>query len=46
MSHEVSVLMPGVITIKNILTQDECKQFIESTEKEGFQPATLNLGKK
>jgi hypothetical protein len=44
-SVEYSELMPGnIITLKNLLSEDDCKHLIDMSEKSGFQPATLNVG--
>ncbi len=44
-SSDFNELMPGnIVSIKKILSEDECKHQVENAEHSGFQPATLNLG--
>jgi prolyl 4-hydroxylase len=43
-SLEIEELFPGnILAIKNVLTLEECKSYIELSEKKGYKPATLQL---
>lgn len=35
-------LAPGIFTISDVLTADECRQMIAFAEERGFDPATIN----
>ncbi len=38
-------LLPGkVLTLKNLITPEECQEYIQQSEKKGYKPATLQVG--
>jgi len=46
MSVSVAELLPGkVLSLKNVLSQSECENYIQQCEKKGFKQATIHVGK-
>jgi len=38
---DIGEIVPGAYLVENLLTPDECKQFIEISEKMGYEPSPL-----